>query len=126
MDMNIDETQMRNLDSKKPISYRIIGAAIEVHSQLGAGLLESIYEEALCAEFATRRLAFERQKPIKVDYKGMSIGNLIADIIVEDRVIVEVKSVKELAPIHTAQLITYLKVARIRTGLLINFNVVRL
>ena len=108
------------------LSYRIIGAAIEVHSYLGAGLLESIYEEALCAEFKARRIAFEQQKQIKVDYKGRSIGNLIADIIVEDRVIVEIKSVKELAPIHTAQLITCLKVTKIRTGLLINFNVVRL
>ncbi|MDE2856111.1 MAG: GxxExxY protein [Chloroflexota bacterium] len=71
-------------------------------------------------------MAFEQQKRINVDYKGRNIGNLIADLIVEDRVIVEVKSIKELAPIHTAQLITYLKVTKIRSGLLINFNVVRL
>jgi len=126
MNTNEDDVKISDQDSKRPLSYRIIGAAIAVHSYLGAGLLESLYEEALCAEFEARNIAFEQQKRINVDYKGRNIGNLIADLIVEDRVIVEVKSIKELAPIHTAQLITYLKVTKIRTGLLINFNVVRL
>ena len=105
------------------LSYRIIGAAIEVHRRLGPGLLESVYEEALCAEFGLRGIKFERQKRISVDYKGQDIGHHIADLIVENRAIVEVKSVQTLAGIHTAQLMTYLKLTGLRAGLLINFNV---
>jgi GxxExxY protein len=106
-----------------PLTYRIIGAAIEVHRILGAGLVERVYEDALCIELAERGLAFERQKHLEINYKGHDIGELFVDIIVEHRVIVELKSVRELAPIHKAQLMTYLRVSNMGLGLLINFNV---
>lgn len=114
---------MNSVDTRDPLTYNIIGAAIEVHQILGAGLLEDIYEDALCIELAERGLSFERQKHLEINYKGHDIGNLFVDIIVEGRVIVELKSVRELAPIHKAQLMTYLRVSNIRLGLLINFNV---
>lgn len=104
------------------LSYQIIGAAIEVHKELGPGLLESVYEHALCIELEERQINFRRQVPIDIDYKGCSIGHLVTDIIVENRAIVEVKSVQSLAAIHTAQLMTYLKLTRLKSGLLINFN----
>lgn len=107
---------------QSPLTYQIIGAAMEVHRILGAGLLESIYEDALCIELTDRKMPYDRQKTIQIDYKGRDIGNLIVDIIVENRVIVELKSVKQLAPIHSAQLLSYLKLTGLRTGLLINFN----
>ncbi|MCE2473866.1 MAG: GxxExxY protein [Anaerolineae bacterium] len=114
---------MSPTDTRDPLTYRIIGAAIEVHQILGAGLLENIYEDALCIELAERGLSFERQKHLEINYKGHDIGDLFVDIIVEDRVIVELKSVRELAPIHKAQLMTYLRVSNMGLGLLINFNV---
>ena len=82
------------------MTYKIIGAAIEVHRILGAGLLENVYEDALCIEFADRGLSFERQKHLEINYKGHDIGDLYVDIIVEDRVVVELKSVREQAPIY--------------------------
>ena len=106
------------------LTYDIIGAAIAVHSELGPGLLEQIYENAMCVEFVKRGIRFERQKRMSVAYRGEIVGDMFADLVVEDRVIVELKSVKELTGIHKAQLIAYLKVANIKTGLLINFNVV--
>ena len=108
------------------LTHRIIGAAMEVHSKLGPGLLESVYESALCIELNERNMPYEQQKRISVSYKGRQVGELYADLIVDDRVILELKSVRELAPIHEAQLIAYLKLAGIKTGLLINFNVVSL
>ncbi len=107
----------------KPISYKIIGAAIEVHRMLGAGLLESVYEDALCIELDLQSISYERQKTIDLEYKGKRIGNLVADLIVENSVVVELKSVQALERIHTAQVLTYLKLTNLRTGLLINFNV---
>ena len=106
-----------------PLTYQIIGAAIEVHRTLGPGLLENVYENALCVELTERNLQYHQQAPIQVDYKGHNIGNLIVDIMVENRVIVELKSVKQITPLHTAQLMGYLKLTDLRTGLLINFNV---
>lgn len=114
---------MTNPLQPRRLSYRIIGAAIEVHRALGPGLLERVYEDALCMELLERKIHFERQKHINVDYKGHEMGKYIADIIVENRAIVEVKSVKALEPIHTAQLLTYLRLTNLRAGLLINFNV---
>ena len=99
---------------------------MEVHSELGPGLLEQLYESALCIELSGREIRYEQQKRIAVKYKGQDAGSLFADLVVEDRVIVELKSVRELAPIHEAQLISYLKLSKIKTGLLINFNVVSL
>lgn len=114
---------MSQSEKQDPLTYKIVGAAIEVHRILGPGLLENVYEDALCVEFADRKFNFERQKAIDIKYKGRDIGNLIADIIVENCVIVELKSVETLLPIHEAQLLTYLKLMNLRVGLLINFNV---
>jgi len=109
-----------------PLTYKIIGAAIEVHKRIGAGLLESLYEEAFCVELEHRQLHYERQKPLEVRYRGRIIGTLRVDVVVENEVIVELKSVKELAPIHYTQIISYLKITGLTRGLLINFNVKQL
>ena len=108
------------------LTHDIIGSAMDVHSELGPGLLEHIYENALCVELAKRKIRYTRQKQFSAKYKGEHVGDLYVDLLVEEKVIVELKSVKTLAPIHEAQLIAYLKLAKIGTGLLINFNVVAL
>jgi GxxExxY protein len=108
------------------VTEAVIGAAIEVHKALGPGFLESIYEEALCVELALRGVRFTRQAPVAVDYKGHRIGENRLDLLVEDRVVVELKAVDALAPVHTAQVISYLKTTGCRIGLLVNFNVKRL
>lgn len=102
----------------------IIGAAIEVHKILGPGLLESAYEECLAHEMALRQLPFDRQKPIPLTYKGVDLDcGFRLDFLVNGLVIVELKSVSELSPIHEAQVITYLKLTRCKLGILLNFNV---
>jgi GxxExxY protein len=106
------------------VTERIIGAAIDVHRHLGPGLLESIYESALCVEFEELSLAFERQVGMPLYYKGRLISEHRPDLIVERCVVVEVKSVKRLEPIHTAQVLTYLRALDLRVGLLLNFNTV--
>jgi GxxExxY protein len=111
----------------KRLSEQIIGAAIDVHRELGPGLLESFYEECLCHEMATRRIPFERQKPLPVAYKAikMDCGYRI-DLLVAGAVVVKIKAVEELAKIHEAQLLTYLRTGGWPLGLVINFNVTRL
>jgi len=106
------------------ITHEIIGAAIEVHRLLGPGLLESAYEECLAKELALRKLSVERQKPVPVVYKDVKLecGYRI-DLLVENRVVVELKSIESLAPIHEAIILTYLRLSGRRLGLLINFNV---
>jgi GxxExxY protein len=109
---------------RDPLSAAVIGAAIEVHKLLGPGLLESIYHRALCHELALRGLPFEPQKAVHVNYKGVDLGDdLKLDILVDGKLIVELKAVDKLHPVHEAQLITYLKLTGLHTGLLINFNV---
>ena len=108
------------------LTYGIIGAAMAVHTELGPGLLEQIYEGAMCVELERRGFRYEPQKLFTVDYKGEAVGDMFADLVVEDMVIVELKCVSELAGIHEAQLLAYLKASGIKTGLLINFNVVSL
>lgn len=106
------------------LTDQVLGAAIEVHRVLGPGLLESVYEECLAVELGLREVAFERQKGISLEYKGHSVGSsLRIDLLVENAVVVELKTVDELAPIHEAQLLTYLRLTGCRVGLLINFNV---
>ncbi len=106
------------------LTNQIIGAAIEVHKAFGPGLLESIYEDCLAVELRLRGIPFERQKPIPLKYKGYKVGaNLRIDLLVANKVVVELKSVNMLLPIHEAQLLTYLKLTQCSTGLLINFNV---
>ena len=106
------------------ITEGIIGAAIEVHRALGPGLLESAYEECLCRELSLRQIPFERQRPLPVEYKGLSLDcGYRIDLLVADTVVVEIKAVESLLPIHEAQLLTYLKLGGWKVGLLINFNV---
>ena len=101
----------------------VIGAAIEVHRHLGPGYLESVYEEALAIEFALRDIPFERQKPVPVNYKSHTVGQARVDFLVGDSVVLELKALEILLPIHTAQVISYLKATRCAVGLLINFDV---
>ena len=116
--MTHDKTEINELTNQ------IIGAAIEVHKAFGPGLLESIYEDCLAVELRLRGIPFERQKPIPLKYKGYKVGaNLRIDLLVANKVVVELKSVNMLLPIHEAQLLTYLKLTQCSTGLLINFNV---
>ncbi len=106
------------------LTGEIIGAAIEVHKQLGPGLLESAYKECLCKELSLRGIFFEREKPIRLEYKGIELecGYRI-DILVANSVVIEIKSIEAIAPVHEAQLITYLRLGGWKIGLLINFNV---
>ncbi|MBN1326685.1 MAG: GxxExxY protein [Candidatus Cloacimonetes bacterium] len=107
----------------KDLTDKIIGAAIEVHKALGPGLLESAYEECLVLELKNMNLLIIQQLQIPLIYKNVTIQSKFRlDLLVEDKVIVEVKSVEKLLPIHEAQLITYLKLTGYRIGLLINFN----
>jgi GxxExxY protein len=105
------------------LAHTIIGAAIEVHRLLGPGFLESIYERAFCHELALRGVAFERQKELIVRYKDLDIPGQRLDLLVGGRVIVDLKTVEALAPIHQAQILSYLKTTGLRLGLLINFKV---
>jgi len=106
------------------ITEKVIGAAIEVHRHLGPGLLESAYEQCLCYELSSLGLQFQRQMPVPILYKGIKLDSVYkVDLFVEETVIVELKAVEELLPIHKAQLLTYLKASNTRVGLLINFNV---
>jgi len=102
----------------------IIKAAIEVHRNLGSGLLESSYEECLCYELAEMGIPFEQQKILPVTYKEKLLESVYRiDILVDNRVVLELKSVEKVLPVHEAQLLTYLKLTGIKTGLLLNFNV---
>jgi GxxExxY protein len=105
------------------LSGEIIGAAIEVHRVLGPGLLESLYEEALVVELGLRKILVTRQVEVPVDYKGHRLQNLLRlDLLVGDLIIVEVKSVEHILPVHEAQLLGYLRMTHKELGLLINFN----
>ena len=106
----------------KELTERIIGCAIAVHRALGPGLLEQLYESAICIEFDQIGLRYERQKLVPVEYKGHLLGEYCIDLVVEDLVIVEIKSVERPVPAFEAQLITYLRVTKKGVGLLINFN----
>jgi GxxExxY protein len=103
------------------LSKKIIGAAIEVHRELGPGFLENIYEEALKLELSEHRLHYDSQKEIKIMYLGVEIGTHRLDLLVENKIIVELKAVKEFADIHFAQLRSYLKATGLKVGLLLNF-----
>ena len=106
------------------LSSKITGAAIEVHKALGPGLLESAYEECLCYELSLQGLSIERQKPLPVEYKGTKLDcGYRLDTVVENAIILELKSCEKIEPIHKAQLLTYLKLSGLNLGLLLNFNV---
>ena len=106
------------------ITERVIGSGIEIHKHLGPGLLESAYEECLCYELSSSGISFERQKALPVKYKSVNLDcGYRLDLVIEDRVILELKSAEQLLPIHEAQLLTYLKLSGLTLGLLVNFNV---
>lgn len=110
-----------------PLTQQVLSSALEVHRELGPGLLESTYEGCLCFELALRGLAFKRQQRLPVAYKGYRIDcGYRLDIVVEERLLIEVKAVQTLLPIHEAQVLTYLKLTGMPTALLINFNVARM
>lgn len=106
------------------LTESVIGAAIEVHSHLGPGLLESVYQECMCEELRLRDIPFSAQVALPIQYKGRSVAaEYRVDLIVADEVIVELKAVERILSVHIAQLMTYLKLIHKRVGLLINFNV---
>lgn len=123
MPLRIESSLPQELEE---LTGRVIGAAIEVHRHLGPGFLESIYEKALCFEFQLRNIRFENQKEITVPYKTFSLSGQRLDLLVEGLLILELKAVDAIAPIHEAQLLSYLKSTGLRAGLLINFNVQQL
>lgn len=106
------------------LSGKIIGAAIEVHRHLGPGLLESSYHACLCCELELRGIEFRSEVVLPLEYKGCQLAKVyVIDLLIEETVIVEIKSVEKLIPIHSAQLMTYLRLQRVSAGLLMNFNV---
>ena len=108
------------------LSQRVIGCAYEVSNTLGAGFFENVYEKALCVELNNNGLQFQRQKPVLVKYKGSHVGEYIADIIVQNELLLELKAVTDLCREHEAQLLNYLKATGLSTGLLLNFGKPRL
>jgi len=106
------------------LSHRVIGAAIEVHRHLGPGLLESTYQQCLARELHLSGISFKLEYPLPVEYKGLHLDcGYRIDVLIEDAIILELKSVTQLKPIHEAQLLTYMKLTHIKQGFLINFNV---
>ncbi len=113
---------MPNSD-RDPLTDQVIGFAIEVHRVLGPGLLESAYEQCLCHELDSHGIAFRRQVPLPVIYKSMRLDcGYRLDMVVEERLVLELKTVEQLLPVHEAQLLTYLRLGEFKTGLLLNFN----
>ena len=106
------------------ITQSVIGAAIEVHKILGPGLIERPYEDAICREFHLRGLKWERQRPVPIEYKGVKLGTpLVLDLIVEDKVIVDLKAKETVTGLDKKKVLTYLRLSKLRLGLIINFNV---
>jgi GxxExxY protein len=117
-------TETRSKLLHEELTERVIGAAIEVHRALGPGLLESAYEECLCHELHLRGISFKRQLPLPVEYKGIKLDcGYRLDLVVEDALILEIKCLEHVLPVHEAQLLTYLKMTGQRVGLILNFNV---
>lgn len=125
MQRNVISAQNKEIPLlEKELTNRIVGAAIEVHKALGPGLLESAYQLCMAHESTLQKMPFEQQVPLKVQYKGIELdGGYRLDFIFDKRVILEIKTVEVVLPVHEAQLLTYLKLTGIRVGLLINFNV---
>ena len=112
-----------NQTDRDPLTHQIIGAVIEVHRHLGPGILESAYQECLCFELALRGLSLRRQVALPLVYKGQTLEiGFRPDLIVEDKVLIELKCAEKLPPVHDAQLLTYLRLSGIKVGLLINFQ----
>ena len=123
----MDQDHRPGLTHGEDLTDRIIAAAMRVHSRLGPGLLESIYEACLCHELGKAVIPFQRQAPVPVTYDGINLDcAYVADIIVAEQVILEIKSVERILPLHQSQLLTYLRLTPCRIGLLLNFNTVML
>ena len=108
------------------LSQRVIGCAFVVSNTLGVGFLEKVYENALAHEFTLQKIRFAQQHPVAVRYNGVVVGEYVADFLVEDRLLLELKAVKEIDPVHEAQCLNYLRATGLKTCLLINFGVSRL
>jgi GxxExxY protein len=123
--MNAEEQKTRSIGLvEEDLTGEIIGAAMSVHRELGPGLLESAYEVSMCRELTLREIPFRSQVDVPVEYKGVRLDcGYRIDLLVDNRVVVELKSIDRLQPVHEAQLITYLRLSRMHVGLLINFNV---
>jgi GxxExxY protein len=118
------DTETRSKLLHENLTEAVIGAAIEVHRALGPGLLESAYEECLCHELRLRQIPFARQVPLPVEYKTIKLDcGYRLDVVVENAVILEIKCIEHVLPVHEAQLLTYLKMTHKRVGLILNFNV---
>jgi GxxExxY protein len=114
----------KDQDSSGSLSYHIVGAALAVHNELGPGLLESTYQACLCRELTLRGVTYNSQVALPVQYRGISLDcGYRLDLVVENLIVVEVKAVAKILPIHRAQVMTYLKLMRLKLGLIINFNV---
>jgi len=115
---------MKKFENINDLSGAVIGAAIEVHTILGPGLLESVYEECLCRELELREIPYERQKELPIEYKGVKLDcGYRLDLVIQNAIILELKSCENIEPIHKAQLLTYLKLSGLNLGLILNFNV---
>ena len=124
MTLTTEHTESTEREKLNQLTEAVIGSAIDVHRVLGPGLLESTYEMCLCRELALRGVPFERQKTIPVIYKGVELDcGYRADLIVDGRLLLEIKSIDHTSAIHDAQLLSYLKLSGLKVGLLINFNV---
>ncbi|OFW45739.1 MAG: hypothetical protein A3J29_16235 [Acidobacteria bacterium RIFCSPLOWO2_12_FULL_67_14b] len=110
------------MEAQDPLTEKIIGCAIEVHRELGPGLFESAYQDAMCIELTFGKLQFEREKTFAVEYRGVKIGFYRPDLVIQNEVVVDIKSVANYDPVFSAQMLTYLKVTGLKTGLLLNFN----
>jgi GxxExxY protein len=109
------------------LTYKINGAAIEVHKELGPGLLESVYQKCLAHELQNRNIEIQTEKIISIDFKGLELDvNLKCDLLVENAICIELKAVKEIMPVHEAQLLPYMKLLKVPKGILFNFNVYNL
>jgi len=122
--LTTEDTESTEEFENNSLTDAIIGVAITVHRELGPGLLESVYEKCLALELTKSGLQIAAQKEIPLTYKGLALeSGFRADLIVENKVLIELKSIDQLLPVHAAQVLTYLKLSNLRTGLLINFNV---
>ena len=106
----------------RELSYEIVGMAMDVYNELGYGFLEKVYENALMVMFEEKNIQAEQQKEINVQFKGRIVGNYVADILVEDKIIIELKSVSKLTDIHKAQVSNYLKATGVKLGIILNFG----
>jgi GxxExxY protein len=114
------------MDYDYQITGQIIGCAIEVHRALGPGLKEKVYEQALCQAFTRKNIGFTTERTLPVTFEGVKVGTYRPDLIVEDIVVVEIKSADRIIPLFTSQLVTYLRITKLRVGLILNFNCARM